>query len=69
MLALLRRAMMFHHPITTPGGGGRGEARREIAAGTNPLDASRSRTERDLQALGIGQPPDRAETGIPGYRW
>jgi hypothetical protein len=72
-LALLRRAMTLHRATSTPEGA-RGRApRAETAAGGIPrradLDASRSRTERHLQVLGVGQAPDRAETGIPGFRW
>jgi hypothetical protein len=72
-LALLRRAMMVHRATTTPEGARARAPRGETAAGGIPrpadLDASHSRTERHLQVLGVGEQPDRAETGIPGFRW
>ena len=72
-LALLRRAMMLHRAIPAPEGGRAGAPRGGAAAGEIPrradLGASRSRTERHLRVLGVGQAPDRAETGIPGFRW
>ena len=72
-LALLRRAIRPHRATTTPEGARARASRGETAAGRIPrradLDASQSRTERQLQILGVGQPPDRAETGIPGVRW
>jgi hypothetical protein len=72
-LALLRRAMMLHRATPTPEGGRARAPRGRTATGRIPrradLDASHSRTERHLRVLGVGQPPDRAETGIPGFRW
>jgi hypothetical protein len=72
-LALLRRAMTVPRATTTSEGARVRAPRGENASGTNPrraeLDAIHSRTERQLQVLGVGQPPDRAETGIPGVRW
>jgi hypothetical protein len=69
-LAFLRRAI---HRTTAPEHERARAQREETAAGRIPcrseLDASRSRTERHLQVLGVGQPPDRVETGIPGFRW
>jgi hypothetical protein len=69
-LALLRRAI---HRTTAPEDARARAQREEATAGRirrrADLDASRSRTERHLQVLGAGQPPDRPETGIPGFRW
>lgn len=80
--ALLRRAMRVHvagttleHllPLRAPGGARAPAPRAERAAAGLPRraepDASPSRTERQLRVLGVGAPPDRAETGIPGVRW
>lgn len=69
-LALLGRAMGIHLVPATPAGAR--AARGQTAAARMPRRAERdggSRTERQLEVLGVGQPPDRAETGIPGVRW
>jgi hypothetical protein len=72
-LARLRRVMTIHRATAAPGGAEvRAPRRATTDAGmlrrADP-EVSRSRTERQLQVLGVGQPPDRAETGIPGFRW
>lgn len=72
-LARLRRALTIHRATATPEGASTRAPRGESAAGGNVglavPDTGSSRTERHLQVLGVGQPPDRVETGIPGFRW
>jgi hypothetical protein len=72
-LALLRRAMRIHGATTARERARAAEPRGATAAARIPrraeLDARPSRTERQLRILGVGQPPDRAESGIPGVRW
>lgn len=80
--ALLRRAMRVHvagtpleHllPLHAPAAARAGAPRAERAAARLPRgaepDASRSRTERQLRVLDVGEAPDRPEAGIPGVRW
>ncbi len=77
-LAQLRRAITFHHARTIPARTTSERARAGRREGGLPgcgtsrrsePQASRSLTERHLRVLGVGQPPDRGETGIPGLRW
>lgn len=62
-LAQLRRAMAFHHARTAPEGARTATPQRKPAGAIVRCaapDGSRSLTERHLQVLGVGQPPDRA---------